>query len=183
MTSHHSRSPRQYVITGIQPPSLILSICVLISSCCTPGVKPEDANLFQAMCGLSTGDFEDQLEQDQSQVASSRQTLEVEKSRSDALNSDLERSKTELKNLLAELDQMEKENQRMEARISAMRTDTAEAELQQARLREKLETIQNQLSALKQKAAREQDAFDQYSAEKTRLKQEIEVLRMIIASQ
>ena len=64
-----------------------------------------------------------------------------------------------------------------------MQTNTEEARLERSQLQARLETIQNQLEALKTKASAEQNAFEQYNAEKTRLKQEIEVLRMIISSQ
>lgn len=184
MTLPHIKPSLQYKGTRARTQLLaVMSACMLFSSCCTPGVRPEDANLFQAMCGLSTGEFDDQLENDRNQVASSRETLEAEKSRSQDLTTDLETSKTELTTLLKEIDQMEQENRRMEAQISAMQTASAEAEQEQARLQGKLETIQDRLAALKQKAAVEQDAFEQYNAEKTRLKQEIEVLRMLISSQ
>lgn len=178
------KTPVQRNVTIIQTQTLVLiSICLLLTSCCTPGVRPEDANLFQAMCGLGTGEFEDQLENDQNQAASSRQALEAEKSKSDALSTGLETSKAELEQLLSELDQMEQENRRIEAQISAMQTNTEEASQEQEQLQAKLETIQDQLEVLKQKASVEQKAFEQYNAEKARLKQEIDVLRMIISSQ
>jgi chromosome segregation ATPase len=184
MTLPHIKTLLHHKQTKIQAQLLVLiSICLLFSSCCSPGVRPEDANLFQAMCGLSTGEFEDQLENDQNQAVSSRQALEAEKSKSDALSTGLETSKAELEQLLSELDQMEQENRRIEAQISAMRTDTEEASQEQEQLQAKLETIQDQLEVLKQKASVEQNALEQYNAEKTRLKQEIEVLRMIISSQ
>ena len=184
MTLPHIKTLLHHKQTKIQAQLLVLiSICLLFSSCCTPGVRPEDANLFQAMCGLGTGEFEDQLENDQTQVTSSQQVLEAEKSRSQVLTSDLESSKAELEDLLTELDEMENENRRIETQISAMQTNTEEARLERSQLQARLDTIQNQLEALKTKASAEQNAFEQYNAEKTRLKQEIEVLRMIISSQ
>ena len=178
------KTPLHRRVIIIQTQTLVLvSLCLLLTSCCTPGVRPEDANLFQAMCGLGTGEYEDQLENDQTQVTSSQQVLEAEKSRSQVLTSDLESSKAELEDLLIELDEMENEHRRIETQISAMQTNTEEARLERSQLQARLETIQNQLEALKTKASAEQNAFEQYNAEKTRLKQEIEVLRMIISSQ
>lgn len=163
--------------------SLIIALSLVVSACCTPGVKPEDANLFQAMCGLGSGDFEDQLESDQNQVALSRQELETEKAKSDTLSTTLEASKTELASLLKEIDQMQKENRRLETQISAMQTETAAAREEQARLQARLQTVEVQLAALKTRAAEEQHALEQYNAEKARLQREIELLRSIISSQ
>ena len=64
---------------------VLVGLCVFLSACCSPGVKPEDANLFQASCGIASGDFDKQLEDDRKQAASSRQVLEDEKSKSQTL--------------------------------------------------------------------------------------------------
>ena len=78
---------------------------------------------------------------------------------------------------------MEKENRRIEAQIGKMRTDSAKAKQQRQDLQAELIKIQGQVEALKHKASVEQGALHQYRSEASRLKQEIEVLRMIISVQ
>jgi Mg2+ and Co2+ transporter CorA len=170
--------------TGTRTQLLIsVSLCILVSSCCTPGVKPEDANLFQASCGLASGEFDRQLESDRNRAASSRQVLDEEKSRSQTLKTDLLTRKAERDRLLTELDEMEDENRRIEAQIGHMRADSAKARQQRTDLQAELVRIQGQVEALKQKTSVEQDALHQYQSEASRLKQEIEILRMIISVQ
>ena len=156
---------------------------MFLSACCSPGVKPEDANLFQASCGIASGDFDKQLEDDRKQATSSRQVLEDEKSRSQTLETDLEARKAERDRLLSELDAMEKENRQIEAQIGKMQADSVNAKQQQADQMAELVRIQGQLEALRQKASVEQDTLHQYRSETSRLQQEIEVLRMIISAQ
>ena len=162
---------------------LLVSLCVLLSSCCSPGVRPEDANLFQAACGIASGEFDRQLENDRNQATSSQKVLEAEKSRSQTLKTDLDKRKAERDRLLIELDEMEKENRRIDAQIRNMRADSAKAKQERTRLQTELRKIQDQLEVLKLKASAEQDAFYQYNAEVSRLKQEIATLRMIISIQ
>jgi chromosome segregation ATPase len=162
---------------------VLVGLCVFVTACCSPGVKPEDANLFQASCGIASGDFDKQLESDRNQAASSRQALEEEKSRTQTLKTDLEPRKAERDRLLTELNEMEIENRQIEAQIGKMRVDSAKARQQHTDLQAELVRIQGQLEALKQKASIEQDDLHQYHSEASRLKQEIEVLRMIISAQ
>ena len=170
--------------TGIRTQLLVsVSLCILVSSCCTPGVKPEDANLFQASCGIASGEFDRQLESDRNQADSSRQALEEEKSRSQTLKTDLVTRKAERDRLLKELDEMEKDNRRIEEQIGQMRADSVKAKQQRTDLQAELVRIQGQVEALKQKTSVEQDALHQYQSEASRLKQEIEILRMIISVQ
>ena len=169
---------------GIRTQLLVLvGLCILVSSCCTPGVRPEDANLFQASCGIASGEFDRQLEDDRNQAASGRQVLEAEKSRSQNLEADLEKRKAELGRLLIELEAMEKENRLMEAQISRMRADTAKNRQERTSLQAELRAIQDQVEVLKHKASVEQDSVDKYHSEMARIKKEIEVLRMIISAQ
>jgi chromosome segregation ATPase len=170
--------------TKIQSQLLVLvSLCLFVSSCCSPGVRPEDANLFQASCGIASGEFDRQLENDRNQAASSQKVLEAEKSRSQTLKTNLDKRKAERDRLLTELDEMEKENRQIDAQIRNMRADSAKAKQERTRLQTELRKIQDQLEVLKLKASAEQDAFHQHHVEVSRLKQEIATLRMIISIQ
>ncbi len=159
------------------------STCILLSSCCTPGVRPEDANLFQASCGIVSGDFDRQLENDRKQATKSRRTFETEASRSRTLQTDLEAKKAERRRLLIELDDMEEDNRQLEAQIRKMRVDSSNVEEDRIRRLDELKRIQDKLEILRLKASVEQDAFDQYHAEVSRLKQEIDVLKGLYSAQ
>ena len=162
---------------------VLAGLCVFVSACCSPGVKPEDANIFQASCGIASGDFDKQLEGDKKQADSSRQALEEEKSKSQTLETDLVARKAEHGRLLTELDAMEKENRQIAEQIGKMQVNTVQAKQQQADQQAELVRIQGRLEALKQKASVGQDALHEYRSEASRLQQEIEVLRMIISAQ
>ena len=162
---------------------VLTSLCILVSACCSPGIKPEDANLFQASCGIASGEFEKQLESDKAQLASSQQNLEEEELTTQTLETDLESMKAERARLLIKLDKMEHENRQLEVKIGKMRADSENEKDQQANSRAELIKIQGELEALKQKAAVEQETLQQYHSEAARLQQEIEVLRMIISAQ
>ena len=163
-------------------PTLFCGV-LFVSACCKPGIRPEDANLFQAFCGVTTGDFDKQLESDKYRAAASRQALDAERSKTEILQTDLETKKMQRDQLLKELRELETENQKMEAQISKMLTDSTISEQKHAGLEAELRRIQDKLADLKQKASVEQEALDQYLSEKSQLKQEIETLRMIISAQ
>ena len=171
-------------MTNSQTKLLALAgIPMFVTSCCTPGIRPEDANLFQASCALATGDFERQLENDKSKAAATQKTLETETNKADALETDLRATKAERDRLLQELHEMEKENQRIEAQITRLRAESKITDQKRAGLNAELRRIQGEVEVLKQKAAIEQGAFVEYMSEKARLKQDIETLRMIISAQ
>ncbi len=162
---------------------IFVGIGILLSSCCTPGTRPQDANFIQAFCGVSSGQFERQLERDRNQAATSRQKLDIEQFRSQNLQTDLVNKKVEHDALLQELAEMENTNQQIYTQITKMQADSEKAKHERTRLHAKLTTIKQQVDALKHKASIEQDAVRQHRSEVSRLKQEIETLRMIISVQ
>ncbi len=162
---------------------IFVGIGILLSSCCAPGTRPQDANFFQAFCGVTSGQFEKQFESDRNQAATSRQKLEIEQFRSRNLQTDLEKKKAEHDVLLLELAEMENINLQIYTQITKMQADSEKAKLKRTRLHAKLATIKQQVEALKHKASIEQNAIRQHRSEVSRLKQEIETLRMIISAQ
>ena len=161
----------------------LVGLVMLVSACCSPGTRPEDANLFQASCGMASGDFDEQLKSDKAQAESSREALNAEQHTAQTLEADLESVKAERIRLLTELDEMAKESHQLEAQIADMQADSERAKNQQKALHADQERIEEELVILKQKASVEQDAYLHYRTEAARLKQEIDVLRMIISAQ
>ena len=162
---------------------IFVSISILLSSCCATSKRPQDANLIQAFCGVTSGQFEKQLEIDRNQAATSRQKLEIQQFRSRHLQTDLAKKKAEHNALLMELAEMENINRQIYAQITVMKADSEKGRHERARLYAKLTTLKQQVVTLKHKATLEQDAIRQHRSELSRLKQEIDTLRMIISAQ
>ncbi|MGI9302605.1 MAG: hypothetical protein ACR2RB_07855, partial [Gammaproteobacteria bacterium] len=78
-------------------------IVAIMSGCAAPGVKPEDANIFQAAGNLATGEFEEQLERERLKLLDAEQKLGQEKASNAALSDTLAKRKAERDMLLQKL--------------------------------------------------------------------------------
>jgi chromosome segregation ATPase len=158
---------------------IIAVLC--LSACCTPGIRPEDANIFQAACGISTGDFDRQVEAAQDEAQKSESMLETEKTRSQRLEGELAVRKQERQRLEYQLARLIESTSEYEAQILAIRTETdddlrqRENWLEQiARINAEMEHLQSQQSKL---------SIELFQQKIEALKQEIEVLRRISLEQ
>lgn len=162
---------------------LLTGTSFIVSSCCSPGIRPQDANLFQAACGLASGDFERQTESGKEAAVLSRHKLDEQQAKSVSLETDLENQKAERDGLLLELEELENQNRQLDAKVQIMREDSAQAQQERATKLRKLRKVRSRLAELKGKISIEQTAFEQHHAEISRLKREIATLRMIISVQ
>lgn len=161
----------------------LLSLCVMNSSCCKPGIKPENANLFQATCGIMTGDFDRQLNNEKQADILSKQKLDKEHSKSITLENKLNRKQTERNELLEALANLEKKNRELEYEINNIDVDSVKVEQERENRLSKLHEIQKEINDLRNKASTEQLALDNYKTTLSGLKQKIETLRKIILAQ
>jgi hypothetical protein len=161
----------------------LLILCNLTASCCKPGIKPEDANLFQAACGLVTGDFHQQVEEDNEAANLSKQEVEKERSTTKMLESDLDIIQAERDRLLNELIKLENSNRELVSKINKLYTDSVNTQQKRASRLSKLAMIQSEIEILRKRIYQEQILQDSYQTELSRLKQQIETLRKIILSQ
>lgn len=161
---------------------VVAFVGLLLSSCCTPGVKPEDANLFQAMCGLSSGAFKEQTSKRQEEAASSKSAVQQEQQQAEVLRVNLvvvEQERAELHARLASIDQ---ENKVLERQVAGLREGTAaEQQIKKKRQQEFL-AIKQQIRQARQQYTPDQTATDGYAAEVEKLEREVKTLRAIILS-
>jgi hypothetical protein len=161
----------------------LLILCNLTASCCKVGIKPEDANLFQAACGMVTGDFHQQVEEDKEAANLSKQEVEKERSTTKMLESDLDIIQAERDRLLNELIKLENSNRELVSKINKLYTDSVNTQQERASRLSKLAMIQSEIETLRKRIYQEQILQDSYQTELSRLKQQIEILRKIILSQ
>jgi chromosome segregation ATPase len=161
----------------------LLIVCNLTASCCKPGIKPEDANLFQAACGMMSGDFDRQIEEDKEAAKLGSQEIKKERSATKTLESDLDKKQVERDRLLNELVDLENNNRKLASEIDKLYNESVDAQQERAHRLAQLTIIQSKIKALRKKVSQEQTLQDSYQAELFRLKQEIETLRKIILSQ
>ena len=160
--------------------------CVVVlslSSCCTPGLKPEDANLFQAACGITSGDFEKQTTDLQKQADASQEAKSEEKKEAERLEAELHTHQKEHARLKKRLSDLERENEELNSRVSALKEDTAFTKRRKKEQQNKLESIQQKIRDVKLKSTSDQLNTIEYEAELTQLKREVATLRAIILSQ
>lgn len=156
---------------------------LILAGCSSSGKRPGEANLFEAIFGLSSGEFEEQLESDKQAAAQSRQSLEAQQAQSVVKRSELDAKKTQHDALLAELNTIEQDNQQLEAQIAKMQSNTQAAEREKLKLLQEWETITQKISELKQGRGLNPDNFVEYEAQLQRLRSEVDTLRSIILAQ
>jgi chromosome segregation ATPase len=157
--------------------SIAMVSVFLISSCCKPGIRPEDTNILQAACGISSGDFDKQLDD----ARESASMLDSERHRSEQLQTELVEKQTEYARLQKELDALESSSRKFEQQINAIRAVTNENNEQMHAKLAELERIEEEIAQLKlQKSGMTNEALQQRL---DNLRKEVEVLRRISIEQ
>jgi len=168
--------------------SRLIGVCIfllvtLLSSCCAPGVKPEDANVFQAACGLYSGNYEARKKSRQKDVEKSRGELARQQSESKRLTAELSRARQEEAILRKKMEQLSANNKLLETQISNLRETTAAEKRQKEKRQEELNRINRELEIVKMRFGWEQDSVEDVANEVERLEKEVDTLRSIILSQ
>ena len=154
---------------------------LFLSACCKPGIRPEDANIFQAACGITTGDFDRQVEAAQQNAKDSETMVATEKARSEELESELADRQEERQQLETELSKLIDSTIEIESQIKAIRTETEVDMLQRERRLKELTRINAEMEQLKSQQSKL--TVDAFQRKIEALKQEIEVLRRISLEQ
>ncbi len=155
---------------------------LLLQACCSPGVKPEDANIFQAACGVSSGQYQQDLEASEKEAAKSREEVNLEAERSRDLENELQTSQNRYQKAQMELNRLEQDNRTLERNIAAMKTASKkDKELKKQRFAE-LNRLNGEISQLKSSLEAEPEN-GQYIEQLNILKQEVETLRLIVLEQ
>lgn len=164
---------------------LVLSLLFasLLSSCCTPGVKPEDANVFQAACGLYSGDYEAQKKSRQADLEKSRSEMTRQRSESQQLATELSQAKQEKAALQERMERLSRDNQLLEMRISSLSEATSAEKREKAKRLEKLNRIKKELESVRTRFGQKKDSIETTIKEVERLEREVSTLRSIILSQ
>ena len=168
------------LVTGFRL-TTVLSASVLAAGCCSQNVRPGEANIFQAACGVSSGQYQRDVEEKQEEASSTRAELQEEQSRSLDLKGKLADTEERYLTMQQELDQLEANNLSLSRQIAALSQNTQEDRDKQVRLQKTLGKLNLDISTLKSKLAESPDVSDQSKLNK--LKQEVETLRLIVLEQ
>lgn len=160
---------------------VISTLLVMLSACCSPGVKPGDANLFQAGCGVASGQYEEDLKEKQKLVDESDQENSTVKGRSLQLETMLVQRKSEHQSAQQELAALEKQNSAVSNTIHAMQVKTQKDQKLKEQYLQKLQLVKNEIETLKTKVS--ETPGDDYQAKFEELKREVETLRIIVLGQ
>lgn len=161
---------------------LVFAILVLIlTGCCSPGVKPGDANLFQAGCGVTTGQYEEGLQEKQDQLHDSRKENTAAEGRIMQLETTLVSRKQQHKSAQDELIAIESNNQDLSRSINTMRDKTNKDRALKQKYMQKLQHLNDDIEALKNQTSKAPD--EDYLNKIQALKQEVETLRIIVLGQ
>lgn len=160
---------------------VISALVMMLSACCSPGVKPGDANLFQAGCGVVSGQYEEDLDEKQKLVDESSQEASTEKGRSLQLETMLVQRKSDHKTALQELAALEEKNSTVSNTIHAMQTKTQQDQKLKKDYLQKLQQLKSDIETLKTQVSETPD--DDYRVTIEELKREVETLRIIVLGQ
>ncbi|MCB1754515.1 MAG: hypothetical protein KDJ38_03275 [Gammaproteobacteria bacterium] len=153
-----------------------------LQACCSPDVKPGEANIFQAACGVSSGQYQQDLDKKQAEADRSRSELQAEQGRSDDLQDDLAVARFRRQQAETELLEMEQQNHLLEQEIRQMSATTEQDKQTRQQKLAELEKLNTEIAVLKANLRNEPDN-PQYLDELDALKKEVETLRMIVLEQ
>ncbi len=156
-------------------------VALTLSACCSPGVKPEDANLFQASCGVASGQYEEDLKDKQKQVNESSHENSTERGRSMQLETMLVTRQSEYEIAQQDLDSLKDENRILANKIDAMQAKTQKDQSLKKQYLSQLGQLNSDIEMLKTRVSEAPD--ENHLVELEALKREVETLRVIVLGQ
>ena len=154
---------------------------LMVSGCCKPGIRPEEANIFQAACGITGGDFDKQLDAAHEEKRQSEANLKSEQKRVEQLQTKLADKQMEHARLLEELGVLEQSSRELEDKIKTIRTATEEDKILIGERLSELNEINSEMERLKLEQGRMTN--DEFQRKLDSLRKEVEVLRRISIEQ
>lgn len=162
--------------------TLIIPVLVsVLTGCCSPGVKPGDANVFQAGCGVATGQYERGLDTKLEQVDESRRVNKTEKNQTLQRETMLISRKNTHKQSQNELAEIEDKNTRLAESIQTMQVQTKKDQALKEQYLQKLQQINLEIETLKNEVSDTNN--EDYLTKIQALKNEVETLRIIVLGQ
>ncbi len=138
---------------------LLFFIVAFHVGCASPGVIPKEANLFQAVGNIMTGEFDRQIEQKQSRLNSSKDLLAIERGNSYMLGEELASETLQIRELREKLADMRVENSQLERAISSLDEETEEKKRLKNQYTGRLAILKGELSELEKKRFKDEAAF------------------------
>lgn len=158
-------------------------LIAMIGGCASPGVRPGDANVFQAAGNLATGEFDKQLERDKLDLSSSEQQLEQEQATSTSLGVTLDSRRAEKEELERNLVLLGSKNDALENEIRSIEAATATRVKARNQQLARLAGIRKEIDKLAEQIAASAIDSEYYRIRIERLSREIEILRGVALNQ
>lgn len=163
---------------------LIIAIASSISACTAPGVKPDDANLFEAATNISSGEFDNQLSRKRLELKSSQDAVNRENAKSQNLNKELNSVTAQKQALDKQLNTLQIQNNQLLQQANKTRAKNSIQQAKRNQQIEKIKQLNSSISNFKRKQHKVSSSSNiEYKSKVSSLKQEISVLRQMISNQ
>ncbi len=164
----------------------VLIITGLLSSCTSLGVRPKDANLFEAIGNHNSGEFQRQTRRQLLVLNDSKRGVTKQRRETESLRATLKRSKEEKRLLVGNLNKLRVSNQLLEKQILAINVKN-QAELSRKNslvdkvliLNKKIDTLKKEIM-FKSKSSLSSSAYEKKISV---LKSQIRILRKLMLAQ
>lgn len=152
-------------------------------SCSAPGVKPKDANFFEAAGNIRTGEFERQYQARQLNLLDTKNTLKSNKNQSRQLNMNLAIASAEKNQLDTDIKNLENKNKKLRKDINRELKANRINKKKNTSLTKKLNAINNKIVKTKEKLKKGIINNSQYKKESKEINKQIVALRTILLNQ
>jgi chromosome segregation ATPase len=163
---------------------LIIIIISGLSACSAPGVKPKDANLFEAATNISSGEFDSQLSRKKFKLKKSQDVVNAENTQSQDLNKQLHSVKAQKQVLDKQLVTLQKQNKALFYQANQTRAINSAQQTKRNLQVAKIKKLNLSISDFKAKQRQASTSSNsEYKVKVDSLKNEINVLRKMISNQ
>jgi len=163
---------------------LIFSVISGLSACSAPGVKPKDANLFEAATNISSGEFDSQLSRKKFKLKNSQNAITKENTQNQALNKQLDSVKAQKQVLDKQLLVLQSQNKSLFYQANQTRDINSAQQTKRNLQIEKINKLNVSISNFKANQRKASSSSNKaYKVKVDSLKREIDVLRKMINNQ
>lgn len=164
----------------------LLTIAVIssLSACSAPGVKPEDANLFEAATNISSGEFDSQLSRKKFKLRESQGAVKQGNTQNQTLTKQLLTVKAQKQVLDKQLVILQNQNKALFHQANQTKAKNNEQQIKRNQQVSKIKTLNLTISKFKAKQRKVSISSNyEYKGKVDALKNEINVLRKMISNQ
>lgn len=165
---------------------LVLTITGLLSSCTSLGVRPKDANLFEAIGNHNSGEFQRQTRRQLLVLNDSKRSVTKQRRETASLRAALERSKEEKRLLVSNLNKLRVSNKLLENQILAIKVKNLAELSRKNSLVDKVFILNKKINTLKKEVVSKSESSLSSSAYEKKisvLKGQIRILRKLMLAQ